>query len=92
MTAGLALFGGPVPGIAPGRPADLALVDLAAEWEVGEAGYESRLENCCFGGQRLRGRVLLTAAAGGVAHRDRSLALAVAAVSAPLRTVGEAAP
>ena len=35
-----------------GAPANLVLVDLDAEWEVGEAGYESRSENCCFAGRR----------------------------------------
>jgi len=67
-----------VPTIAVGRPADLALVDLEAEWEVGEAGYESRAENCCFGGRTLRGRVLATVAAGGVVYRERSFALSAA--------------
>ena len=75
MTAGAALFDLPTPTIVRGRPADLVLVDLDAEWEVGEAGYESRSENCCFAGQRLRGRVLVTVAAGAVAYRERSLAL-----------------
>jgi dihydroorotase len=75
MTAPTALLGLPVPTIAPGAPANLALVDLAAEWEVGEDGYESRSENCCFAGRTLRGRVLLTLADGAVAHRERALAL-----------------
>jgi len=75
MTAGAALFGLATPEIAVGRRADLALLDLDAEWEVGEAGYESRSENCCFAGQRLRGKVLATVAAGAVAHRERALAL-----------------
>ena len=44
-------------------------------WIVGERGYESRSANCCFAGRRLQGRVLLTVAAGAVAHRDRSLAM-----------------
>ncbi len=69
LNAGAALMGLPTPEIRVGRPADLVLVDLAAEWEVGEAGYESRAENCCFAGRRLTGRVLLTVAAGGVAYR-----------------------
>jgi dihydroorotase len=69
MSAGGALLGLPLPAIAPGEPANLVLVDLEAEWEAGEAGWESRSENCCFAGRRLRGRVLLTLAAGAVAHR-----------------------
>jgi dihydroorotase len=75
MSAGAAPFGLPTPAIAIGAPANLALVDLAVEWEVGEAGYESRSENCCFAGRTLRGRVLATVAAGAVVHRDRTIAL-----------------
>jgi dihydroorotase len=74
LNAGAALMGLPTPEIRVGRPADLVLVDLAAEWEVGEAGYESRSENCCFAGRRLTGRVRLTVAAGGVAFRERTFA------------------
>jgi dihydroorotase len=73
MTAGAALLGLPVPRIEPGSPANLTVIDLDAEWEVGEDGYESRSENCCFAGRRLRGRVLLTVAAGSVAYRERAL-------------------
>jgi dihydroorotase len=73
MTAGAALLDLPVPRITTGEPANLTLVDLAAEWEVGEDGYESRSENCCFAGRRLRGRVLLTIAGGSVAFRERAL-------------------
>jgi dihydroorotase len=71
-------MGLPVPRIAVGEPANACLVDLAAEWEVGEAGYESRSENCCFAGRRLRGRVLATVAAGVVAYRERAFALSAA--------------
>jgi dihydroorotase len=75
MTAGGTPLGLDVPRIAPGAPADLTLVDLGAEWVVGEQGYESRSENCCFAGRRLRARVLLTVAAGSVAWRERAFAL-----------------
>ncbi|MDX6667995.1 MAG: dihydroorotase, partial [Solirubrobacteraceae bacterium] len=74
MTAGAALFDLPVPSLAPGSAANVCLVDLRAEWEVGEAGYESRADNCCFAGRTLRGKVLLTVAGGAVSHRERSLA------------------
>ena len=73
MTAGAALLELPAPRIVAGEPANLTLVDLAAEWEVGENGYESRSANCCFGGRTLTGRVNLTVAAGAVAYRTRSL-------------------
>src|SRR5262249_11411638 len=57
MTAGGTAFGVPIPTLATGSPANVVLVDLAAEWEVGEAGYESRSANCCFAGRTLTGRV-----------------------------------
>jgi dihydroorotase len=55
------------------------LVDLGAEWEVGEAGYESRSANNAFAGQTLTGRVRLTVAAGAVAYRERSFAIGAVA-------------
>jgi len=78
MTAGAALLDLPTPLIAPDEPANLCLVDLAAEWVVGESGYESRSENCCFAGRTLRGRVLLTVAAGAVAYRERTFSVVAA--------------
>jgi dihydroorotase len=69
MTGGAALFELPTPRIAQGEPANLTVIDLEAEWTAGEHGWESRSENSCFAGRRLRGRVLLTLAAGTVAHR-----------------------
>ena len=75
MTAGGEPFGIPAPRIQPGADANLVLVDLGAEWEVGEDGYESRSENCCFAGQKVRGRVLLTVAAGAIAYRERAFAV-----------------
>ena len=78
LSAGAELFGLVPPRIAVGRPAELCLIDLAAEWEVGEAGYASRSENCCFAGRTLRGKVLATVAAGSVAYRERAFALSAA--------------
>jgi dihydroorotase len=78
LSAGAALFGLETPAIAAGRPANLCLVDLQGEWEVGEAGYESRAENCCFAGRRLRGRVLATVAGGEVVYRERNFAVTAA--------------
>jgi dihydroorotase len=75
LSSGAALFGLELPAVAVGRPANLCVVDLEAEWEVGEHGYESRSESCCFAGRTLRGRVLATVAAGGVAYRERAFAL-----------------
>ncbi len=69
MTAGVALYDLPAPGIAPGEPANLCLVDLGEQFEVGANGYASRSINCCFHGRTLHGPVLLTLAAGAVAFR-----------------------
>jgi len=87
LTAGGARFGLAVPRIVPGAPADLTLVDLGAEWTVGEGGYESRSDNSCFAGTRLRGRVLLTVAAGAVAYRERAFALSAVVAAGGTRPV-----
>ena len=75
MTCGGEPFGLPAPSLAKGSPANVCLVDLVAEWLVGESGYESRSSNCAFDGRRLTGRVRMTIAAGAVAYRERSFAL-----------------
>jgi dihydroorotase len=75
MTAGTKPFGLRVPRIAAGARADVVLVDLVAEWDVGEAGYESRSANNAFAGQTLTGRVRMTVADGVVAYRERSFAI-----------------
>jgi dihydroorotase len=78
LTAGGAIYGLPVPTLAPGSPANLCLVDLEATWKVGEAGYESRSDNTCFADRKLSGKVLMTVAAGSVAFRARSFAIRLA--------------
>jgi dihydroorotase len=75
MTAGGEPFGVPAPSLARGSAANLCLVDLDADWEAGEAGWESRSSNCAFAGRRLTGRVRMTVAAGAVAYRERSFTL-----------------
>jgi dihydroorotase len=79
MTAGGEPFGLEIPLLRPGSPANLCLVDLEAEWDVGDAGYESRSANCAFAGRRLTGRVRMTVADGTVAYRERSFALGAVA-------------
>ncbi len=78
MTAGAAAFGFDTPSLEPGSEANVVLIDPEAEWEAGNQGWESRSENSCFAGRRLRGRVLMTIAAGQVAYRQRSFAMGVA--------------
>jgi dihydroorotase len=78
LTAGARLLELDVPTIAVGRSANLCLIDLQARWKIGEAGYESRSSNCCFGGREVSGRTLLTLADGAVAFRERAFALSAA--------------
>jgi dihydroorotase len=72
MTAGGAPFGLAPPSLAPGSEANLCLVDPAARWAVGEAGFESRSANSPWSGRVLTGRVRMTVAAGALAFRDRA--------------------
>ena len=46
------------PGIAPGRRAELNLIDLEAAWIVDPEALASRSRNCPFKGRRLQGRVV----------------------------------
>jgi dihydroorotase len=78
LTAAASLFELDTPTITPTAEANVCLIDLDATWRVGVGGYESRSANCCFAGRELTGRVLLTAAAGQVAYRERSFALSAA--------------
>ena len=78
MSSGAAAFGFELPGLAPGAEANVALLDLAAEWEPGADGWESRSANSCFAGRKLTGRPLMTVVAGQVAYRQRSFAMGVA--------------
>ena len=61
-------FGLPVPRIAAGEPANLVLLDLEHEWRVEEGGFRSKSVNSWLLGERLRGAVVLTVAAGRVVH------------------------
>ncbi|WP_372788723.1 dihydroorotase [Paraconexibacter sp.] len=78
LTSGAELLGLPGPRLEVGAPANLTLVDLERQWTIGEHGYESRSANCCFDGRRVRGKVLMTIAAGAVAYRERRTALSAA--------------
>jgi dihydroorotase len=78
ITAGGALYGLPIPKIAVDEPANIVLVNLERDWVVGEGGYASRSENCCFRGRRLSGIVELTVAAGTLAFASRGSGIATA--------------
>ncbi|MBA2764061.1 MAG: dihydroorotase [Thermoleophilaceae bacterium] len=78
LSAGAALFGFTAPALAVGEPANVCLLDLAAEWRVGEGGYESRSANSCFAERPVTGRVRMTIADGEVVYRERSFAIGIA--------------
>jgi dihydroorotase len=61
-------LGLPVPAIAVGRPANVALLDLEAEWTVTEEGFRSRSANSWLLGELLTGAVVRTVADGRVVH------------------------
>jgi dihydroorotase len=70
MSAGPArIFGLEPPRIAVGAPANLVLLNPAATWRVREDRFRSRSANSWLLGKRLRGKVVLTVAAGRVAYQ-----------------------
>jgi dihydroorotase len=79
MTAGAGLFDLEIPTIAVDAEANIALVDLEAEWEAGADGWESRSANSCFVGRRLRSRPVVTIVAGSVAYRQRAFSMGAVA-------------
>ncbi len=69
MSAGPArIFGLDRPRIAVGAPANLVLLSTKATWRVREDRFKSRSANSWLLGRRLHGKVLLTVAAGRIAH------------------------
>ena len=68
-----------MPEIKPEAEANIALVDLGAEWEAGAEGWESRSQNSCFAGRKLTSRPVMTVVAGRVAYRQRAFRLGAVA-------------
>lgn len=63
------VFGLPVPSLADGKPANLAVVDLAATDRVGDRPYASKSTNAAFEGMEFTGRVVMTIAGGQDVYR-----------------------
>jgi dihydroorotase len=69
MSAGPArIFELDVPAVKVGAEANLVLLDLNAHWRVKEHGFRSRSANSWLLGERLRGKVAATIAAGRLVH------------------------
>ena len=58
------------PRISVGAPANLVLLDTQASWQVTEDGFKSRSKNSWLIGEKLRGRVRATIAAGRLVHES----------------------
>jgi dihydroorotase len=70
MTASPArVIGCPGGTLAPGAPADIAVIDPDARWTINPERFASRARNCPFAGRAARGRVVLTLVGGRVAYR-----------------------
>jgi dihydroorotase len=55
----------------PGRPADVTIIDPAAQWTLDAARFASKSRNCPFGGWKVRGRALVTIVGGAIKHDAR---------------------
>lgn len=64
-----AALGLPVPTLADGAVADVALIDPEAAVVVGEGGFQSKSRNSAWLGEELHGKVNLTIAGGQIAWR-----------------------
>ncbi len=62
-------FALPVPALAAGAEANLTLVDTEEEFDIVPDDFKSKSRNTAFAGWRVKGRVLLTLAAGRLAYR-----------------------
>jgi dihydroorotase len=68
-TAPARLLGLEAGSLAPGAPADLAIIDLDRPWLVREEELQSRARNSAFEGARLTGKVVRTLVGGRTVHR-----------------------
>jgi dihydroorotase len=66
------ILGIPAGRLEVGGPADLALIDEAAEWQVVAAELHSKSKNTAFADWKMRGRALVTIVDGRVVHDVRS--------------------
>ena len=68
-------FGLPRVTLEPGTPADLTLIDPAAEWVVDPGRFFTKGRNTPFAGAPLRGRVRLTVCEGRVTHESAGVSV-----------------
>lgn len=68
-----AILGAPLPALAKGRLASLALFDVHTPWRVDPTHFQSLSRNCPFAGWTLHGRAMLTICEGRITWCDPSL-------------------
>ena len=69
-TAPARIFGLEAGSLAPGMPADVALVDPDREWTVRPSEFQSLSANTPYAGRRLRGKAVATYVAGREVYAD----------------------
>jgi dihydroorotase len=71
MSAGPAkVLGLPGGSLAPGAPADVAVIDPRAAWTCDPALFRSKARNTPFGGRAMRGRAVLTVVGGAIVFSE----------------------
>jgi len=53
-----------------GSPADVTIIDLEKEWQVGPAKFRSKSRNTPFGGWTLQGKAVATIVGGEICYRE----------------------
>ncbi len=56
--------------ISPGKPADVAVIDVEREYEIDPQGFLSKGRNTPFAGRKVAGRVVCTLAEGRIVYRE----------------------
>lgn len=72
-TAPARILGLPGGTLAPGSPADVTVLDPAAEWTCDIAHFRSRSRNSPFRGRSLRGRARLTIVGGKIVFAEENI-------------------
>jgi dihydroorotase len=67
------ILGLPGGSLKPGAPADVTLLDPAAEWEIDPGGFVSRSRNTPFSGWKVKGKAISVIVSGRVLMRDGEL-------------------
>jgi dihydroorotase len=57
--------------LAPGKPADVTILDLGREWKVSPERFRSKGRNTPFGGWSLKGHVEMTVVGGRIVYRRK---------------------